>query len=275
MNQHRQPGITMKHCQPLRTGFTLIELLVVIAIIAILAAMLLPALGKAKEKAKATQCISNLRQVGIALRLYTDDNQDKLWTVNGVIPNEGMWSANPLTTIWLDPADSRAYWALGYSGYYAKSKKLFRCPTARHVDEWRDLGYAFPPEWWLDSSYGMCQYLAVPFGTGGGGSGAVRLSKFRFPSTTVFCQDSTEQRMEGDNDSTGLFPGKAAILSEWTPSTSIYGSLYPGYDMKLEWYRHNKRCQTTWLDGHASAIKYNGTKGSDYRLYIGETAELP
>ena len=137
--------ITLTHPAP---AFTLIELLVVIAIIGVLAGLTMPALGAAKARAGSIRCLGNLRQLGIALRVYADDNEGRLPRLTADTPLAG-------TTNTVRSAVPRV---LGLAG----SPDVFRCPEDRN-GRWKQRGSSYE---WNHALNGRLLHRAGPEGAG-------------------------------------------------------------------------------------------------------------
>ena len=133
---HQMQSKTRNPKSKIRLGFTLIELLVVIAIIAVLAAILFPVFAQAREKARQTACVSNLKQIGSGLAMYVQDYDERLPDRHldlkgavGVSPLDG-WK--PWGAAW-PVSDPRAGWAAIVLDPYLKNNEIWSCPSVKAI----------------------------------------------------------------------------------------------------------------------------------------------
>jgi prepilin-type N-terminal cleavage/methylation domain-containing protein/prepilin-type processing-associated H-X9-DG protein len=236
--------------QDVTGGFTLIELLVVIAIIAILAAMLLPALSKAKDSGLATSCMNNTRQIGLGVMMYSGDNKDiypNEWWVNGPYKNSlglacgGEWQTTPAHA--LVP--------------YLVNARIWVCPKKLRGLSYTTQAGVFDPSITGFISYGF-NYLGL-FGGSSDEPLVFKVSGVMRPSLVVAideCNGSNNPNEVGGSIGDGN--ADAAWHDDFWSENSYPNNVSIGIAncrMQIQAGKHNKRVNIIYADGHTGPSK--------------------
>ncbi|MCS6860899.1 MAG: DUF1559 domain-containing protein [Abditibacteriales bacterium] len=219
-------------------GFTLIELLVVIAIIAILAAILLPVFAQAREKARATSCLSNCRQIGLGVQMYVQDYDEGFPFARMMGHHHGAMRS-PIS--WLDTVQP-----------YVKTRLLYRCPSDGSA-LWND------PTMPRQTTYGINGYFTPNHPPYWG----VRLAQVTYPAQCIIVAELSDDR-RGDHFMPMFWgdPPKVANpmmqMMEW--------DMMRNEPKSLSIRRHQNGANYVFVDGHAKWYRFEQTWNAGARV---------
>ena len=246
-------------------GFTLIELLVVIAIIAVLLAIMMPAMRKIKEVARETVCRSNLRHIGLAVAMYMDDHERKIPDTQS--SNGFLWDNADGTP--RDPGSGGGtYWGTFYRKYL-KETKIFGCPSLQHVPEGLIYSYNDAPDPAAvirRAAYGLNHHSRA--------RGRNTNTIYR-PSEFLYCSDHAEPRPDGgtsdcfhNNDTPGAM--NLTAYRRGGGRSHTYRQIFRHNIRYSDPYKTGGRANVLWLDGHVTALEETTGDDVELRWYTGD-----